>query len=182
MKVTTAKSDANRGAVTFTLDSGITLGTAMVDAAGKFDATVTIPTGTAAGAHVVHAVSGDAKAQEPLHVIAPASSGGSNGSLMMVALLTGQTGCPNNPINSTQVDDTFMLFGSGLTAGSVTVRLDSATGLTLGTATVRADGTFCAEMQGAPRAQAGAHTLVAVQNGVIVARLNVTFVLPYVVR
>lgn len=182
LKVTTAKGDPNKDKVTLTLDNGIALATTTVNAQGKFEATVTIPAGTAAGTHTIYAVSGDAKAQEPIQVTAPAPAGGSNGSLMMVGLFTGQTGCPNNPINSTTVDDTFQLFGSGLMAGSVTIRLDSATGLSLGTATVKADGTFCQKMQAAPANQAGAHTLVAVQNGAVVARLNVTFVLPYVVR
>ncbi len=101
---------------------------------------------------------------------------------MMVGLLQGQTGCPNQPISAAVTDDPFMLFGSGFAAGTVTVRLDTATGATLGTATVHPDGNFCQQMQSVPTSQAGKHTLLAVQSGAIVARLATEFVVPEVVH
>jgi hypothetical protein len=97
---------------------------------------------------------------------------------MMVGLLIGETGCPNHPISSTQTDDTFILFGAGFAPGLVTIHLDTTMGSTLGTAMVRADGSICQQMQSPPGNEAGAHTLMATQNGAVVAQTAVTFVLP----
>jgi hypothetical protein len=83
-----------------------------------------------------------------LQVTAPASR--SKASISMVGLLNGETGCPNHPISSTQTDDTFMLFGVGLAAGTVTIHLDTPTGITLGTARTHADGSICQRVQSAP--------------------------------
>jgi hypothetical protein len=174
--VITARADVDLGAVVLTLDGGTPVGASTVNAQGTFVATITIPAGTSPGTHALHAVNRDAKANENVQILAPTSAGMGQGSLMMVALLRGETGCPNHPIVSTVVDDTFMLFGSGFAAGTVTIHLDTATGHALGTATVRADGSFCQQMQPVPRAQAGAHTIMALQNGAIGAQLRATFV------
>jgi hypothetical protein len=117
-----------------------------------------------------------------LQVTAPSPAGGGNASIMMVGVLPGETGCPNHPISSTQTDDTFMLFGRGFASGTVAVRLDVPSGTALGTATVRADGSICQQMHSPPANAAGAHTLVAVQNGAVAARAPVTFVTPSLVR
>lgn len=182
LEVTTARDDDAEGTVVLTLDSGTPLGTTTVSALGTFESTIEIPASTAAGTHTIHAVNGDAKAEVALQVTAPTPSGRSNGSIMIVGLLAGETGCPNHPITSTQTDSPFTLFGTGFAAGNVTIHLDSASGTMLGTAPVRTDGSICQQMQGIPGSQAGAHTLVAVQNGTVQAQATITFVLPSVVR
>lgn len=178
----TAKADAGSARVVLSLDGGTPLGAATVDTKGTFETSVTIPPGTLAGAHTMHAVNGDAKADVSIQVIPPPSAGRTRASIIMVGLLRGETGCPNHPISSTQTGDTFTLFGSGLAAGPVTIRLDTVSGATLGTAVVRSDGTFCGQMRGVPGDQAGAHSLAAVQNGTVAAQTTVTFVLPSGVR
>jgi hypothetical protein len=50
------------GKVVLTLDGGTPLGTATVDAQGAFESPIAIPTGTSIGAHTIHAVDGDARA------------------------------------------------------------------------------------------------------------------------
>jgi hypothetical protein len=178
LKVTTAKTDATNDKVVLTLDGGTPLGTVTVNAQGNFETSITIPAGTSVGAHTIHAVIRDAKADATIQVTAP----GSKASIMMVGLLAGETGCPPHPISSTQTDDTFMLFGAGFAAGTVTIRLETTMGATLGTATVSADGSFCQQMQSPPGNNAGAHTLVAVQNAAVVPQTAVTFVLPTVIH
>jgi hypothetical protein len=196
VSVTTAKIDPNWGKVVLTLDSGHLLnhhpipgpllGTGTINAQGTFTASITIPSSTAPGTHTIHALNHvnadgrDATATENIQVTA--ATGPSQASLMMVGLLQGQTGCPNQPISSAGTDDPFMLFGSGFAAGTVTVRLDTATGATLGTATVHPDGSFCQQMQSVPRSQAGKHTLLAMQSGAVVARLATEFVVPEVIH
>ena len=193
--VVTARIDPNWGKVVLTLDRGhfghpripaTPLGTGTINAQGTFTASITIPSSTSAGTHTIHAVNQlnadgrDATATENIQVTGATSV--SQASLMMVGVLPGQTGCPNQPILTGGTDDPFMLFGSGFAAGTVTVRLDTATGTTLGAATVRADGSFCQQMQSVPRSQAGKHTLLAVQSGAIVARLATEFVVPHVLE
>ena len=178
LRVTTAKADPDIGKVILTLDGGTPLGTAITDTRGVFETTITIPAGTPAGAHTIYAVNGAAKADVAIQVAAATPAGGRKASIMMVGVLTGETGCPNHPISSTQTDDTFMLFGAGFAPGTVTLHLDSSTGPILGTANVRPDGSICQKMQSAPGNKAGAHNLVAVQNGAVVAQTAVTFVSP----
>jgi hypothetical protein len=108
--------------------------------------------------------------------------GEAQGSLMMVALLGGETGCPNHPISSTQTGSGFTLFGTGFAAGTVTIQLDSTTGPVLDTAPVQSDGSICKAMPGVSANQAGPHELVAVQNGTVRAHTAVTFVTPSGVR
>lgn len=175
LKSTTAKVEPDKNKVVLTLDGGVPLGTASVDGAGIFEASVTIPAATPAGPHRIHAVNGDAVADAAIQVSAPAPAGGGRASITMVGVLQGETACPNHPISSSQTDDTFMLFGSGFAPGTVTVHLDTG-GAVLGSATVRPDGSICQRMQSAPGNKAGAHTLVAVQNGAVVAQTDVTFV------
>lgn len=182
LKVNTATIDPDRFMVVLTLDGATPLGTATVNAQGTFETSITIPAGTSFGAHTIHAVNGDAAADVTIQVTAPTPTGASTASIMMVGLLEGETGCPNHPISSTQTDDTFMLFGAGFAPGTVTIHLDTTTGSMLGIATVRADGSICQQMQSPPSNEAGAHTLVAAQNGAVVAKTAVTFVLPNVVR
>lgn len=182
LKVTTAGT-GDKGKVVLTLDNGTTLGTATVDAQGEFETRVTIPAGTPPGHHRVYAVNGDAKADAGIEVRAQTSGpAAATGTLQVVALLNGQTGCPNNPVTGAQVDDTFRLFGAAFAPGAVEIRVDSLGGQTLATLTAGADGSFCTDVKSVTRAQAGKHTLVAVQNGVEKARLTIDFVLPYVVR
>jgi hypothetical protein len=195
VSVTTAKIDPNWGKVVLTLDSGHVrnpripsrpLATGTIDARGTFAVSVTIPSSTPAGTHTIHAVNGlngdgrPATATENIQVIAATSS--AQASLMMVGLLQGQSGCPNQPISSAGTDDPFMLFGSGFAAGTVTIRLDTATGATLGIATVHSDGSFCQQMQSVPRSQSGKHTLLAMQSGAVIARLATEFVVPEVIH
>ena len=181
-RATTGRIDANRGAVALTLDAGTPIGRAVADAAGAFQATAAIPANTPAGAHTIHAVAAGAKADAAIQVVAASPSGARPVSIMMVGLLSGESGCPNHPISSTAAGNTFMLFGSGFSTGVATVRLDTATGAALGTAAVRADGSLCQSMNAPPVSQAGAHSLLAIQNGAVVTRLPVTFVVPSVVR
>lgn len=174
--LTTGKTEANVDKVLLTLDGGTPLGTVTVNAQGTFTASITIPAMTSAGAHTIHAIDSNAKADAAFQVRAPSAVGGSKASIMMVGVLHGEAGCPNHPISSVVTDDTVMLFGSGFAAGTVTIHLDALTGVTLGTATARADGSICQKIQTAPGNKAGAHTLVAVQNGAVVAQTAVTFV------
>ncbi len=180
LRVTTARADANAGAVVLTLDGGAQVGAGTVDGQGGFVAAATIPAGTPAGAHVLHATDGDAKADVTLQVAAPGAV--ARASITMVGVLNGERGCPNHPIASTVTDNTFMLFGAGFAPGSTTIRLDTAAGSVLGTAAVGGDGTICQQLRSPPAAEAGPHTLVAVQGGTTVAQAQVTFVLPIVVR
>lgn len=182
LRMTTAKVDPAKGRVVLTLDGGTPVGAATINAQGTFTTSITIPAGTSPGAHALRAVASDAKAEVAIQVATSSPTGVSRASIMMVGLLRGETGCPNHPIRSTQTDDTFVLFGAGFAAGPVTIRLDTATGVSLGTATVRPDGSICQRMQSAPGNKAGAHKLVAVQNGAVVAQADVTFVLPSGVR
>ena len=92
VRVTTARTDATPGQVILTLDSGTRphqpnrpwdkrprpsgqLGTATTDANGVFTATVTIPAGTPAGTHTIHAVAGTAKTSENFQVTAVPGTG-----------------------------------------------------------------------------------------------------------
>jgi hypothetical protein len=178
LKVTTAETDATNDKVVLTLDGGTSLGTVSVNTQGAFATSITIPAGTSAGAHTIHAVMPGASADATIQVTAP----GSKASIMMVGVLSGEKGCPPHPISSTQTDDNFMLFGAGFAAGTVTIRLDTTMGATLGTATAGADGSFCQQLNSPPGSNAGAHTLVAVQNAAVVAQTAVTFVLPNVIH
>jgi hypothetical protein len=160
---------------------GTNIGSAVVTPQGTFTANVTIPAGIAPGSHTIKAVDGSATAEITV-VVAGASAGGSNASIMMVGLLRGESGCPNHPISSTQTDATFVLFGAGFAPGAVTLHLDSPAGAAIGSATPGRDGSFCQTMPGIPGRSAGAHKLVAVQNGAVQTQIPVTFVLPSVVR
>ena len=174
-------TSATRGEILSALGGGTPLGSTSVDARGNFETTITIPAGTSIGAHTIHAVNGDARADVTIQVTAGGAAG--KASIMMVGLLKGETGCPNHPISSTQTDSFFTLFGAGFAAGgTVAIHLDSATGSTLGTAVVRPDGSICQQISSAPSNKAGARTLVAVQSGATVAQTAVTFVLPSIVR
>lgn len=160
------------------LDRQVPLAGARIDGNGNFDTPITIPAGTTPGAHTIRASTrGGGAVAEAVVQVAPAGDS-TQASIMMVGLLDGETGCPNHPITSTQTDSTFQLFGAGFAAGNIVVRLDSAAGVQLGTATVRADGSICQQMRSPIAAQAGPHAVVALQGGTIVARTNVTFVIP----
>ena len=197
VRVTTARADATPGQVTLTLDSGTRphqpnrpwdkrprgsgqLGTVSTDANGTFTATVTIPAGTPAGTHTIHAVAGTAETSENFQVSAAPGTGTGpapgtrRGTMMMVFARPGQKGCPNNPIASTGINDTFMLAGSGFGPGTITIRLDTATGAVLGSAAVQADGNFCGQMRSTGKP--GKYTLIAVQNGAVVSQLPTQFV------
>jgi hypothetical protein len=180
---TTAKTDASKdNKVALSLDRGENLGTTTVNPNGTFETSITIPAGTSAGAHTIHATNGDANAEVTIRVAASTPLAMSKASIMMVGLLKGETGCPNHPITSTQTDDSFMLFGSGFAMGSVTIRLDSVSGATLGAAPVRLDGSICQRINSVSGDKAGPHTIVAVQNGSVAAKAAVTFVQPSLVR
>jgi len=182
---TTAADDSDQGKVVLTLDSGTSLGTASVDDQGTFEAMVTIPADTTAGTHIIHAVSGDAKADTGFEVTTPGADSNA-ASIVLTGSYYGETGCPTHPLpdyaQKITTDRTFPLFGAGFAPGTVTIHLDSATGMSLGAVAVRTDGTFCQEFQGPPTNLLGAHTLVAVQNGVVQASIPVTVIRPSVVR
>jgi hypothetical protein len=163
------------GKVVLSLDGVTTLGTGTITPQGTFDTSVIVPANVAPGPHKIRAVNSTALAETALGVTG-AAAGGSKASLMMVGVLTGELGCPNHQINSTQTDANFMLFGTGFQAGVVNVRLDTAAGLAVGNATAQADGSFCQRMIGVPGNQAGNHKLVALQNGAIQAQFPITFV------
>ena len=182
LRMTTAKVDPAKGRVVLTLDGGAPLGAATINAQGTFTTSITIPAGTSPGAHALRAATSDAKADVAIQVATSSPTGASRASMTMIALLRGETGCPNHPISSTQTDDTFMLFGAGFAAGAVNIHLDTAAGTTLGTAAVRADGSICQRVRSAAGNMAGARKLVAVQNGAVVAQTAVMFVPPSGVR
>jgi hypothetical protein len=171
----TAKVNTDGGKVVLSLDGVTTLGTGTITPQGTFDTSVIVPANVAPGPHKIRAVNSTALAETALGVTG-AAAGGSKASLMMVGVLTGELGCPNHQINSTQTDANFMLFGTGFQAGVVNVRLDTAAGLAVGNATAQADGSFCQRMIGVPGNQAGNHKLVALQNGAIQAQFPITFV------
>jgi hypothetical protein len=160
---------------------GTPLGSAFINTQGTFDAPVTIPAGLSPGQHMIRATSGSSVA-EVVITVSGTNAGGGSASIMMVGLLRGETGCPNHPISSTQTDASFMLFGSGFGAGPVTLHLDAPNAPTIGSATARPDGSFCQQIGGIPGRLAGAHNLVAVQNGAMQAQARITFVLPSVVH
>jgi hypothetical protein len=62
LHVVTAKTDATNDEVVLTLDGGTPLGKVSVNAQGKFQTPITIPLGTSANTHTIHAVIRDAKA------------------------------------------------------------------------------------------------------------------------
>jgi hypothetical protein len=160
---------------------GTNIGSAVVTPQGTFTANVTIPANIAPGSHTIKAVNGSFMA-EVVVMVAGANAGGGKASIMMVGLLNGENGCPNHPINSTQTDSTFVLFGAGFAPGPVTLHLDAPTSPVVGSATPGRDGSFCQQMPGVPGRNAGAHKLVAVQNGAVQTQIPVTFVLPSLVR
>ena len=178
LKITTPRFDGDSGKVILTLDGGIPIGAATIDKLGTFTASITIPSDASSGLHTIHAVNGAAKADMTIQVTAAAPAA----SIMMVAQLFGETGCPNHPIDSIVTDNTVMLFGSGFPLGTVAIHLDTATGTTLGTAAVRGDGSFCQQINTPSSSEVGKHNLLAVQNGAVVAQTTVTFVKPYVIR
>lgn len=177
---TTAQRDASTGRVTLTLDNGATLGTATVRPDATFDVSLAIPAGTAAGSHKIQAVSGTTRAEVAIEVQAASAAG--NGSIRVIELAAGQTGCPANPSEQRAfVEQPFRLFGSGFAPGRVEIRFDSAAGLLLGTLTAGADGTFCGDVTAPTRAQRGPpiqHTIYAVQNGVVRAQLVIAVYVP----
>ena len=179
---TTSRLERGLGNVLIELDRQVPLGGAAIDGNGNFDSAITIPGGTPAGAHTIRAATrGSTAVAEVVVQVAPAG-GGSQASLMMVGVLDGETGCPNHPITSTQTDDTFLLFGAGFTGGVVAISLDSPAGLRLGTALVRPDGSICERVRSPAGSLAGPHVVMATQGGTMVARTNITFVLPTVVH
>ena len=182
VRATTARFDRSVSKVLLELDRQVPLGAATIDRIGNFETPVTIPSGTPAGPHTVRAATRGAEAVAEVTIQVAAAGGGGQASIMMVGLLAGETGCPNHPISSTQTDDTFLLFGAGLAAGQVVINLDNAAGIQLGTAVVRADGTICQRMRSPTASKAGPHAIVAMQGGALVARTNVTFVTPSIVR
>lgn len=176
---TTTQIDRSSGKVGLELDRQVPLGVVAVDAAGNFDVPVTIPAGTAPGAHTIRAATRSVAAEVSVQV---AAAGGGRASLTMVGLLRGETGCPNHPITTTQTDDTFLLFGAGFAVGAVRIALDGPDGASLGTVPVGPDGSFCQRLRSPGADKAGPHAIVGVQGGTAVARMAVTFVAPSVVR
>jgi hypothetical protein len=175
IRVTTGKIDPNRGRVVLALDLQTQVGTAVISERGTFDATIVIPAGTALGNHRLRASGAEAQAQMTIAVTGVSPTGG-KASITMVGILNGETGCPPHPINSTQTDASFLLFGAGFQPGAVSVRLDTVAGFEVGSAIAQADGRFCQSMRGVPSARAGNHVLMAVQNGVSQAQLAAAFV------
>jgi hypothetical protein len=180
VRVTTATVDPNRGRLNLTLDAVTPIGSAILSDTGTFDINAAIPAGAAPGLHKIHSVSGTAVADADLTVTGAGATG--KASLIMVGILTGETGCPNHPISSTVVASAFTLFGSGFTPGVVTVRLDALTGFGIGTATARPDGSFCQMMPGVPLNLAGSHKLLGIQSGVVESQTPITFVPPTVIH
>lgn len=198
-KASTDPATANKGSVSFTIDGGNTggcgkfkgtscksaagaqIGSATVNSQGTFVANVTIPASVSPGSHTIRAFNGDATAELPV-MVAAASGPSGQASLMMIGLFPGETGCPNHPINSFQTGAAFTLFGKGFSAGAIAIHLDAANAPFLGTVTAAADGTFCQKISAPPANQVGAHKLVAVQNGVVRAQLQVTFVSPEIIH
>ncbi|MCA3281578.1 MAG: hypothetical protein ING16_01815 [Roseomonas sp.] len=166
----TTPAGGNVGAFTVSLSGGTQVGTGSMSPQGTFTVPVTIPPGTPPGQHTLQVVNGNARAEAIIQVIAA----GAPASMVMVGLLRNEQGCPNRPISSTQVDDTFQLAGAGFAQGNVSIHLGNATGPSLGNAVVRADGSICQTLR-SPSA-VGSSTIVAVQNGAVVAQLPVTFV------
>jgi hypothetical protein len=186
LNLTTGAADPEKGKVVLTLDGNTPLGRATITDQGTFEATVTIPAGTTTGTHTIHAVNGDAKADVSVQVTA-SDSGEPVATITLTGSYYGETGCPTHPLpdygQGVTTDETFSLFGTGFAPGTVTIALDSATGMSLGTATARADGSFCeASLMGPPSSQIGNHTLVAVQNGAVLATIPVKVVPPEVIH
>jgi hypothetical protein len=174
--------------VSLTLDNGTPLGSATIDSHGSFTATIVDAAGTSPGNHTIRAVNHvnangrDATATATVTIQVTSATAVSKPSFTMIGTIQGQTGCPLQPITSGQTDDTVMIFGSGFASGTVTISLDTVAGFVLGRATVAAPGTFCELMHTPPAAQAGKHTLLAVQNGIVAAQSPATFVLPEVIH
>lgn len=156
------------------------LGSAVTDAQGRFTTTITVPAGLSPGSHIIRATG--IGVNPPAQASFTVSGQNSGASITMIGLLHGQSGCSGEPIQSTQTDATFILFGSGFVQGPVTMRLDTPTGFAVGTVTAGADRRFCQEMPGVPGKFAGNHTLLGIQNGVTQSRTPIAFVLPSVVH
>jgi hypothetical protein len=181
-RATTAQSDPNRGTTALTLDSGTSLGSFSVSNDGTFTTTVTIPSGTSAGTHTIRAASGGREARVDIGVTAP---GAVRNATIRVADGSGAPGTcgfltPGNGDglqaaggNITGSDIGGRIYGSGFAPGRVELRLGSATGPVVGTVTARADGTFCSDIPAVPANQVGDKVLVALQNGTVVAQINV---------
>jgi len=170
-----ATGPAGADTVSIKLDNGSQIGTASVTSGGTFSTTVTIPAATTAGTHTIHATLDTKQADTTVQVQA---AGSVNSATITIVSSQG------TPLTSTQTDDSFTLFGTGFTPGTVTVYLESPSGFLVGTATAGADGTFRAQLI-VPYSQAGPHTLVAVEStdaGTTRATAAVTFVTPSVVR
>ena len=190
LRLTTEATGMDKGKVVLSLDSasrvgdtGTVLGTATVGTDGTFKANVIIPAGTSAGMHTIYAVSGDITAQTGFQVSA-GGAGGSKATIVLTGSFFGDVGCPMRPLPNplAEIEGPFPIFGAGFAPGTVTIHLDTATGLSLGTATVKPDGTFCQDFTGPPASGLGDHTLVAVQNGMVVVTSPVKFIRPDVLH
>ncbi|MBV8731402.1 MAG: hypothetical protein JO336_16470 [Acidobacteriia bacterium] len=179
--MTTAPANSDKGKVVLSLDGVSVLGSGTVNANGSFTENVTIPAGVAPGNHKIRAMNGTATAEAAITVTA-ANVTSSKASMMMVGILTGEAGCPNHPIISTETGSGFRLYGTGFASGVVAVHLDTPTGLLLGTASTQADGSFCQQMNGVPNSQAGKHMLLAIENNAVRAQIPVSFVSPSVIH
>jgi hypothetical protein len=178
---TTAQANANTGRVTLTLDNSTSLGTATARSNATFTVSLTIPAGTSAGVHKIQAVSGNIRAEVQIEVVTAAAT--NTGTIRVIELNAGQTGCPANPSEQRAfVDEPFRLFGSGFAPGPVEIRFKSAGGLLLGTLTAGADGTFCGDVKAPTRDQRGPgpvqHPIFAVQNGMVRAQHTISVYVP----
>ncbi|TGQ51025.1 hypothetical protein EN836_26135 [Mesorhizobium sp. M1C.F.Ca.ET.193.01.1.1] len=162
---TTLGPNNGPGPVAIVLDTGATLGTVAVDAAGGFLTSVRLPAETAPGVHRLTASTGGRGDTIELRVT---PAGGETATLMVTIAFFGDVGCPMRELDPPKIaaDYTFPLFGSGFSPGKVRIYLDSSNGgLNLGSATVGADGTFCSEFRAIPMDKLGQRNLVAVQGG-----------------
>jgi hypothetical protein len=171
---TTTGSLDTTSPVQLTLDSGVNLGSATTSASGTFQENVTMPVGTTTGPHKLTGASGLASDSISMKV----TGGQSAASIIVTGAFFGDRGCPMRPApNVIAAAESFTLFGSGFQAGTVNLRLDSASGTDLGFTTAQADGTFCTYFNGPPRSATGAHNLIAVQSGSVRATLAVNVVI-----
>jgi hypothetical protein len=154
--VATAGSNADQVLLWLDNDFGNPLGTATVAADGTFSTTVTIPSATAPGQHLLNGqlMGGDAAYPVTIQVL-----GATQSYTATIELIDPST---NRVVTSTEETYPFTLRGLGFNAGQLNIAIDSISGTSIGQATVGSDGKFMATYT-MPSGILGSHLFVAWQ-------------------